>query len=85
MTCTLDGNGQFALVTRTSAGNSPGKNFSSLRDIAAQLCDILVIDGFYLINTETANLSAALATSAALGSFASFGHGKSLLYNQISG
>ena len=64
MTCSLDGYGQGSLVLCTVAGDSSGKDFSSLRYVAFQLVYVLVIDLVVLFSAEYANfLSSASASS----------------------
>ena len=52
MTGALNRNRQLTLMARASAGYSAGQNLCSLRDKAAQFCDILVINGLDLIYAE---------------------------------
>ena len=52
----LDCYGELSLVKSTSAGNTSGKNLSSLGNELSELSYILVIDAVNLILTEDANL-----------------------------
>ena len=62
MTGALDGDGQLALMCGAGAGDAAGQNLSALGHIAAEPCDILVVDVLDLIDAETANLAAASVT-----------------------
>lgn len=73
MTGTLDGDRQLTLMTGTGAGHTAGQDLGALGNEAAQSGNILVINGFHLVNAEAADLSAALASTAVLVSFC---HGK---------
>ena len=81
MTGSLNGDGQLALMAGTGAGYTAGQNLRALRNKAAELCNILVIDRFYFIYAEGANLFAALAPAGTavrpLGSIVAFSHGRS--------
>lgn len=73
MTSTLDRDRQLTLMTGAGAGHAAGQDLGTLGDISAELRIILVIDGFYFIDAEAANLLAALAATTAVISFRSFG------------
>ena len=64
MTGALNRYRQLTLMARASAGYSAGQNLCSLRDKAAQFCDILVVDFFDFINAEGADLSSRSSVSA---------------------
>jgi hypothetical protein len=59
-------------MTGTGTGNTAGQNFSTFGSEFPQTSNIFVIDGFYLIYTESTNFFAALAIGAC-GTFGSFG------------
>jgi len=65
MTRAFNSDGQLTLVMRTGAGYSAGQNLGSLRNKAAKLCNILVIDGFHSVDAEAADLLAGLASAGA--------------------
>ena len=52
----LDSYGKLTLVKSASAGNTSGKDFSSLRYELSELCNVLVINSLNLILAEDANL-----------------------------
>ena len=60
MTRTLDRLGQLALVMRTGAGHTAGQDLAALGHILAQAGSILVVNVLDFINTESANLAAAI-------------------------
>ena len=62
MTRTLDRDGQLALMRCTGACYAAGQDLSALRHIAAESCDILVVDVLDLIYTEAAYLATASVT-----------------------
>ena len=63
MTCTLDRLGQLTLMLCTGAGHTAGQDLAALRHVKAQLSYVPLVDGFYLIYAEGANLSAATSTA----------------------
>ena len=58
---------EVTLMSCAGACHAAGKDLSSLGHIAAQTCDILVINVLYLINAEAANFFAGLS-AAVVGS-----------------
>jgi hypothetical protein len=65
MTRTLDSDGQLTLMMCASTGYSAGENLRSLRNKAAKLGNIFIIDCVDLINTKTANLFTGLTSAGA--------------------
>ncbi len=65
---TLDSGCKLALVLCASSGNTAGKNLSALGDELLKSRNVLVIDNFYFIGTESANLlfSANIRTEGTL-------------------
>ena len=63
MTRTLNSGGQLTLMMRAGTGYTAGQNLSALRNKAAQLGDVLIVDGINLINAEAANLLASFAAT----------------------
>jgi hypothetical protein len=54
----LDRFGNFTLMFRAIAGNSPGNDLSPFRNERTESSRILVVDLYLLVSTETAYLSA---------------------------
>ncbi len=63
LTSTLDSGGKLSLVLSTVAGDTAGKDLSSLRDILTKLVSILVID-YVVLTAENAHLSTSCVHSA---------------------
>ena len=61
MSCALDRLCQLSLMSSANARHSAGQNFRALRQEAAQLRSILVINMLNLIHAEGANFSALAA------------------------
>jgi len=82
VTGAFDRNGQLTLVMCAGAGYSAGQNLGSLRNKAAKLCNILVINCVDSVNTESADLFAGFASARtavpvlSVVSVISIGHGK---------
>jgi hypothetical protein len=55
----LDRNGQLALVLRTVARHALGQDLATLRNELAKTGDILIVDMFDFIRTESAHLAAS--------------------------
>ncbi len=53
---TLNSGIELTLMLSAGAGNTSGKNLCTLGNELTELCNILIIDCFYLIGTEGANL-----------------------------
>lgn len=62
MACALDRYGELALMRRAGAGDTARQDLGALGHIAAEPCDILVVDVLDPIYTETAYLTAASVT-----------------------
>ncbi len=56
LTSTLDSGCELALVLCAGSGNTAGKNLSTLGDKLLKSGNVLVVDNFYFIGTESANL-----------------------------
>ena len=69
MAGTLDGDGELTLMRGAGAGDAAGQDLRTLRHIAAESRDILIVDVLDLIDAKTANLAAASVTHR------SFSHG----------
>lgn len=80
MSCTLDCNSQLTLMLCAGTGYTAWNNLGSLREISSQTRDILIIDAFNLINTESADFSSALTVHAASIVISFSFHGLNLLY-----
>ena len=59
LSCALDSNGKFSLVSCTYACHSSGQNLALFGDVLAQLGNVLVIDACGLFQTEVAHLAAS--------------------------
>ena len=56
VTSALDSGRQGTLMLSAGAGHTAGKDLGALGDELAELCNVLVVDGFNLVCTEKANL-----------------------------
>ena len=65
LTGALNRDGELSLMSGAGAGDSAGQNLSSFRDEATELLSIFVIDELRLLDTESANLFAALSVHGA--------------------
>ena len=79
--CTLNGNGQRALVTGTGAGHTAGNNLSALGKESLQSRNVLVIDGLDFVGAESTHFLAGTAAARASLSIASLHDGKRLLFS----
>ena len=64
LTSALDSDGQLSLVTSTGTGYAAGQNLGTLGHVTAQTSNVFVIDAFYVVYAEAADLAATLAASA---------------------
>ena len=56
MACALDSNSELSLMLSAGAGNSSGKDLSSLADELSEFVAVLVINEIHLVRTENADL-----------------------------